>query len=354
MPIRSNSEGTTGVLECRAPGHEGNGKAACKEVRDSDDDCIITGGDGFQMPPRLHPQNEHDILQPLSRVAPGDGICRFTIKDFTPRAECPNPYLRQSIGKYLPWLHNCGEDACPFTEPPAYMRRLSLETGQPLPNSQLSPGDHVRVDRRAFVQEVHVKVNLDVLGYDRGMWGGLEYFSGHVVDRYYHDITGFPMFSVDFGGSIGKREVKVCETVDDSTKAVGGGAQRSLDFGSSSPAGIFMPSTMPSPPRSSAAGPNGEGSSRGPFQKKQLVRGPAVGWDIDMLHPDAPLLSDSDVDVEWMAGLEDFDHADGAHIGKLLGIHFALCSAFVVAFLFCNKFCYFTRIFDGIPCTHAL
>jgi hypothetical protein len=25
-----------------------------------------------------------------------------------------------------------------------------------------------------------------------------------------------------------------------------------------------------------------------------------------MLHPDAPLLSDSDVDVEWMAGLEDF------------------------------------------------
>jgi hypothetical protein len=37
--------------------------------------------------------------------------------------------------------------------------------------------------------------------------GGLEYFPGEVKDRYYHAIHGAPFFSVNFGGSIGIREV---------------------------------------------------------------------------------------------------------------------------------------------------
>jgi hypothetical protein len=45
--------------------------------------------------------------------------------------------------------------------------------------------------------------------------GGLEYFRGIVVDRYYQPVTGSPMFTVDFGGSIGHREIRVMDTVVD-------------------------------------------------------------------------------------------------------------------------------------------
>jgi hypothetical protein len=85
----------------------------------------------------------------------------------------------------------------------------------PLPDSELSPGDHVRVDKRAFTREIHVKVQLQLLGYDPGLWGGLTEFRGLVVDRYYQQITGCSMFSIDFGGSIGQREIKVCDTKPD-------------------------------------------------------------------------------------------------------------------------------------------
>jgi hypothetical protein len=105
-------------------------------------------------------------------------ICRFTVEDFTPGAAEPNPYLRQSVGEYLPWLHNCGEETWPFTEPPSHVYQLALETGQPLPNSTLSPGDHIRVDKRAFRRAVFVKVKLSLLGYNSGLWGNLESFSG--------------------------------------------------------------------------------------------------------------------------------------------------------------------------------
>jgi hypothetical protein len=54
------------------------------------------------------------------------------------------------VGEYFPWLHDYGEATCPFTEPPAEIYRLALETWQSLPNSDLSLGDHIRVDKQAF------------------------------------------------------------------------------------------------------------------------------------------------------------------------------------------------------------
>jgi hypothetical protein len=162
-------------------------------------------------------------------------LCRFTLQDFMLGAEEPNPYLWESIGEFLLWLHNCGEETCPFTEPPAYLRRLSLETGQPLPSDLMSPGDHICVNKRAFTSPTHVKVKLRVLGFDSGMWGGLEHFSGLVVDRYYQEVTGAPMFIVQFGGSVGTCEVKVYDTTLDEAKLSAHGARKALNFALSNP-----------------------------------------------------------------------------------------------------------------------
>jgi hypothetical protein len=46
-----------------------------------------------------------------------------------------------------------------------------------------------------------------------------------VVDRYYQEITSAPMFTIDFRGSIGKREVKVSNSLLDETKRFGFGPQ---------------------------------------------------------------------------------------------------------------------------------
>jgi hypothetical protein len=39
-----------------------------------------------------------------------------------------------------------------------------------------------------------VKVKLILLGYDPGLWGDLEIFSGRVANQYYQEVTGFSMF----------------------------------------------------------------------------------------------------------------------------------------------------------------
>ena len=85
----------------------------------------------------------------------------------------------------------------------------------PFPDFKLSPGNHVCVDKRAFTRNTHVTVKLELLGYDTSLWGGLTKFRGLVVNRYYQQVTGCSMFSVDFGRSIGVREVKVCDTKKD-------------------------------------------------------------------------------------------------------------------------------------------
>lgn len=62
-------------------------------------------------------------------------------------------------------------------------RQHALQSGNP-PDCVLSPGDHVRVDHRAFTRPVHVLVKLVVLGIDASLWDDLEKFNGTVVDRY--------------------------------------------------------------------------------------------------------------------------------------------------------------------------
>jgi hypothetical protein len=58
----------------------------------------------------------------------------------------------------------------------------------------LSPRDHIQVDKRAFRHNMFVKVKLILLGYDPGLWGDLEIFSGRVANQYYQEVTGFSMF----------------------------------------------------------------------------------------------------------------------------------------------------------------
>ena len=77
------------------------------------------------------------------------------------------------MGEYLPYIHNCREETCSFTEPLGWLQRLSLETGETLPDSALSPRDHMHVDKRACTEDVHVKVPLDLLGYDQSLRGDL-------------------------------------------------------------------------------------------------------------------------------------------------------------------------------------
>ena len=80
------------------------------------------------------------------------------------------------------------------------------------------------------------------------------------------------MFSVDFGGSIGKQEVRVCDTaLADSHGS--GVTQRVLHFDSPGSSSRGRLRTVP-----------GEGSSQSPLAVPTLPP----------LHPKAPLLSDSD------------------------------------------------------------
>jgi hypothetical protein len=107
--------------------------------------------------------DKEPILCPSDR-----GICRFTIQDFYPGAAAPHPRLRQSLGEYEAWLHNCGEPECPFQEVSLEDRQRALQAGYPIP-SDLSPGDHIRVDPRAFRIPIHVKVPAQVLGIDSSL-----------------------------------------------------------------------------------------------------------------------------------------------------------------------------------------
>jgi hypothetical protein len=130
-----------------------------------------------------------------------------------------------------------------------------------------------------------VNIKLVVLGFDPRMWGDLENFKGVVVDCYYQEISGSPMFTVDFGGSIGKREVRVCGTAVADTRGGGGLTQWAFNFGS-----------LGSSSRGASIAAREERSSRSPRFDPALPP----------LHPNAPLLSDSDVDLDWLGDFEDF------------------------------------------------
>lgn len=151
----------------------------------SDSDCEVLEHGGFYTP-RWHGAEANAAVLGVGssvRVLQRPNIYHFTIADFTFGAPEPNLYLRQLVGESLPWLHNCGEERYPFREPFHYLQRLSLETGHPLPNSALSPSDHIRVDQQAFTRAMQVKYKVEHLGFDSGMWGGLQYFSSIIVDK---------------------------------------------------------------------------------------------------------------------------------------------------------------------------
>lgn len=157
-------------------------------------------------------------------------ICRYTLIDFEPGAPVPDTLSRQSIGGYFPWQHDCGEKNCPFAEGSSSARRRAVEQGLDF-ETTVSPGQHVRVDHRAFQQPQHVLVKLATLGLDSSLWGEIEHFRGLVRHRYYHEVTGAPMYTVDFDGGIGFRELRVCDTTRDHSIDSPGSARRVLDFG---------------------------------------------------------------------------------------------------------------------------
>ena len=98
------------------------------------------------------------------------------------------------------------------------------------------------------------------------------------------------MFTVDFGGTIGMRDVKVCNSLPCDDSRTVGVTQRALDFGNPSHA---SPSCAPGSTHNVA---------------NVVLVGAVV---LHPLHPLAALLSDSDLDVDWMANFVDFADADG-------------------------------------------
>jgi len=109
-------------------------------------------------------------------------------------------------------------------------RNIAMMAGYPSGIGLSPSNDHIRVDVRAFPREQWVLVKLEVLGFDPGLWDGVAQISGQVLQRYYHEVHGQPMFSLDFGGTIGKREVLVLECVPDDCRQATG-VTRVLDFG---------------------------------------------------------------------------------------------------------------------------
>jgi hypothetical protein len=182
-----------------------------------DDAANDSAEDDFSTPARTPPREGMQALSPPA-------LCGFSVADFQPGAPPADIASRQSLGEHHPCLHNCGVNNCPFslTSPASIARARSR--GIQLHGTG-SPTDHARVDHRAFPDLVQVKVRLSLLGFDRTLWGDLEHFTGKVQHRYYHEVTGQPMFSVNFGGSIGIRELRVTDTLP---LAV---VQRTLDFG---------------------------------------------------------------------------------------------------------------------------
>jgi hypothetical protein len=153
----------------------------------------------------------HTPPWPGAQASPVPPICRFTVVDFQPGAPPTDTASRQSLGEHHPSRHYCGVLDCPFAlSSPASIARASSQ-GVPLQRTG-TPTDHARVDHRAFPAPVYVQVRLSLLGFDHTLWGDLEHFTGQVEHRYYHEVTGQPMFSVNFGGSIGVRELRVSDT----------------------------------------------------------------------------------------------------------------------------------------------
>ena len=155
----------------------------------------------------------------------------------------------------------------------------------PLLNSDLSLGDHIHIDKHTITRDVHVKVKLDVLGYDRGLRGNLKFFLGLVVDRYYQEVSRLPMFSLNFGSSIRRRDVRVSNSLLDEEKESMTSAQRALNFYSDPTSSIATISSEV-----------GEGTSHRLDTESYL----------NPFHLIALLLSDSNNNIDWMGEPKDY------------------------------------------------
>jgi hypothetical protein len=94
------------------------------------------------------------------------------------------------------------------------------------------------------------------------------------------------MFSIDFEGSISFREVRVCDTSTADSDESEGRTQRALYFGSPANSSGTTVTGIPE------AGPSQSPTSRAMLHP---------------LHPHAPLLSDSDVDLDWLGEFQDLE-----------------------------------------------
>ncbi|KAG0610844.1 hypothetical protein M758_7G096300 [Ceratodon purpureus] len=148
----------------------------------------------------------------------GGGVCEFLIGDFVPGATPPTVEQRSAAAADQGVAHACGSPACP----------MMLSTEVPFANATQNAEDATQrgwdtetirlVDERAFPGTLNVLVKLSELGIDGTLWGDLRKFSGVVTSRYYHPVTNLPMYTVDFGGGIGQRIVRVCDTELDKGK----------------------------------------------------------------------------------------------------------------------------------------
>ena len=202
-------------------------------------DSNSDAGEGFTIPPR-HQAPAHITERSAAQAGSSrarrrslGGFCRFSIVDFEPGVPPPSSIERQCFGEYHPNLHDCGVADCPFTEISPESRLRAAQEGL-LVEGNLSPGDHPKVDHRAFPIPVYVNAGLDVLGHDSSLWVGVQHFSGEVQHMYYHEVHGCPMFTINFGGCIRTRELRVCDTsMGEAPDALSmGGTQRVLDFDS--------------------------------------------------------------------------------------------------------------------------
>ena len=135
-------------------------------------------GEGFTTPPRRETaarNTDQKSCEPPASVpirGSARGLCQFSLQDFEPGAPPPSAAERQCIGEYHPNLHDCGVADCPFTEITPESRLRAAQLGLQV-EGNLSPGDHPKVDHRAFPTPVYVNALVDVLGHDSSLFSGV-------------------------------------------------------------------------------------------------------------------------------------------------------------------------------------
>lgn len=76
-----------------------------------------------------------------------------------------------------------------------------------------------------------VEVQTLDLDLDPRLLANVNGVNGVVVAQFYHDVTGTPMFQVNFGGVIGARSVRVGDTTSEADVVMFNDTQRTLFAG---------------------------------------------------------------------------------------------------------------------------